>query len=446
MMGLNKDIQIELSILKALEEGADLTAAQQLNLGVTPEYARRNYDSQAARKAFHDSQFGAKKVITGPDGEMLHRSRSAAVNKYGTKRASYHQAQADHKDPLKAAHSRNKYNPFLKDQDIKKVLNRRANFQELGQHENAAKGDISEYQRGLQLRDGRRVVEGLKAQLETDVLLTGCSVKNAVGAVAAIARENTGEALKAGKETALVALTVSGLHNLAAVASGDKDLDEALKDIAVGTASSFVSGAGLKMAQEIVGGMAYIVGAEPVVNLTTGGFPSAEVAAVVMTAKYVKQYLDGEISGEDCALQILASSAGALSYQFGMVIGGPAGAAVASIITTQITNTILEYRQEKKDSRARDAEISRVLSHAKAEIARQRDLLNGYVKTELKRWDDSIDSGFRIILQSAENQDVSGVAQGLNTVLALFNTSVLYPTLEDFDRDFYNLDAPPLIL
>ena len=81
-----------------------------------------------------------------------------------------------------------------------------------------------------------------------------------------------------------------------------------------------------------------------------------------------------------------------------------------------------------------------------AEISRQRDLLEGYVKEELKRWDNTVNTGFEIIFQSAANQDIDGIAQGLNTILALFNTHVLYPSLENFDRDFYDLDAPPLIL
>lgn len=445
-MELGKDAQIELSVLQALEKGVDLSAFGDSGLGVTQEYIRKNYDSQAARKAFHDSQFQGKKVITGADGEALHRSQTAAQNKYGEKRASYHQAQADHKDSIKAAHKRHKDNPFLTDRDIKEVINRQSNFQELSRHENASKGEHSEKQCGVQSGDVRRVLNGIASETGTDVLLAGRTVKNAAGAVTDIVVSKRMEALETGKETALVALTVSGLHNLAALASGEKDLVTALKDFTVDTASSFVSGAGLKMAQDIIAGMVDIVGAEQIANFVAGGLPVAEVAAITMTAKCVMQYLDGTISEEECAIQILTNGAGALAYQFGMTIGGPAGAVVASMVVTQVTNTILEYRQEKKIQRARDAEISRVLSHAMAEISRQRDLLEGYVKEELKRWDDTINIGFETILQSAANQDTSGISQGLNVILALFNTQVLYPNLEDFDRDFYDLNAPPLIL
>lgn len=449
-MELDKDTQVELAILQSLGKEVDLTAAQQIPLGVSPEYVRRNYDSQAAHRAFHDSQFGDKKVITGPNGEILHRSQTAARNKYGDKRASYHQAQADHIDPIKNVYDRWKDNPFLEDKDIKEVVNRMKNFQESSRHDNASKKAISEAQEGIQQRDIGKIVKGIKVQTETDILLTGHAAKNAAGAVADIVKNKSGEALQAGKETALIALTISGLHNLADLASGEKDLETALKDVALDTASSFASGTGLRMTQEVVAGVAHIVGADHAVNFVAGGFPVAEVAAAAMTARCVIQYLDGEISGEDCAVQILVSGAGVLAYQLGALVGGPAGAVVASIIVTQVANTILkyrlEYRQEKKIQQARDAEISRVLSHAMAEISCQRDLLEGYVKEELKRWDNTVNTGFGIILQSAANQDIDGIAQGLNTILALFNTQVLYPSLADFDRDFYDLDAPPLIL
>lgn len=445
-MELDKDVQTELAILTALGKEVDLTAAQQIHLGVSPEYVRKNYDSQSAHKAFHDSQFGGKKVIKGPNGETLHRSQAAAQSKYGAKRASYHQAQADHIDPINNVYERWKDNPFLTDEDIKEVVNRMRNFQESSRHDNASKKATSEVQEGFQQRNIGKVAKGVMTQAETDTMLASRAAKNFTGVVSDIVERKGEEALQTGKETALVTLTVSGLHNLAALASGEKNLETALKDVLIDTASSFASGAGLRMTQEVVAGVAHVVGAEHVANFVSGGIPVAEIAAAAMTARCVKQYLDGEITQEECAVQILVSGAGILAYQFGMSIGGPAGAVVASMITTQITNTILEYRQEKKIQRARDAEISRVLSHAMREISHQRYILEGYVMEELKRWDDAVNAGFNTILRSAENQNIEGVALGLNTILALFNTQVLYSKLEEFDRDFYNLHAPPLIM
>lgn len=445
-MEKNKDIQIELAKIQALRREVDLTASSQFKKGVTQKYARKNYDKPSAHKKFHDSQFGDKKVIIGSDGELLHRSQEAATRKYGSKRASYHQAQADHIDPIKNVYDRWKDNPLIDDADIKEAVNRVKNFQESSRHENASKRATSGVKEGIKNRDVKEAATGLRAQAETDILLTGQATKNAGKALAGITKNAGGEAVKAGEEAALVALVVSGVNNLAYVARGEKSIDEALVDIAEDTASSAVSASALKLTQEVVSGVANVAGADQIAGFMANGLPVAEVAAVAMTARYVKQYLDGDITGEDCAIQILISGAGALTYQLGMVIGGPAGAVVASIITTTITNTILEYRKENKISRARDAEISYVLAHAAREIEHQKNQLENYVKAELKHWDDTIGEGFQAIMQSIDIQDTNGISQGLNTILALLNTQVLYTSLADFDKDFYNLDAAPLEL
>ncbi len=67
-----------------------------------------------------------------------------------------------------------------------------------------------------------------------------------------------------------------------------------------------------------------------------------------MTINSIKKYLDGNISAEDCVVQIIQNGTGAIACQLGAAIGGgPAGAVVASIVMTQITTAVEEYRQEK---------------------------------------------------------------------------------------------------
>ena len=131
-------------------------------------------------------------------------------------------------------------------------------------------------------------------------------------------------------------------------------------------------------------------------------------------------------------IEILLNGAGTYAYQLGMLIGGPAGAVVTSVVVTQIANTIVEYRQMKKIAAAREAEINNVLHEAMHEIIRQRTVLKDYFDEERHRWDDAIDNGFAIILSSALEQNSNGIADGLNMILALFDQQVLFPTTESF--------------
>lgn len=54
----------------------------QEQLGATKTYDRANVADPSANKRFHDSQFGSRKTITGPNGEILHQDHTAAKRKY----------------------------------------------------------------------------------------------------------------------------------------------------------------------------------------------------------------------------------------------------------------------------------------------------------------------------------------------------------------------------
>lgn len=85
---------------------------------------RAKYDDIAKRKKFRDEQFGNKQTIVDSyTGETLHKSTSAAKNKYGDKRANYHTAQTDHTVAIEKTYNRTRNNVFLSDEDIKKIAN-----------------------------------------------------------------------------------------------------------------------------------------------------------------------------------------------------------------------------------------------------------------------------------------------------------------------------------
>lgn len=73
----------------------------QEQLGATKTYDRAKVADPSANKRFHAAQFGDKKTITGPNGEILHLDHSAAKRKYGSDNYQKHAAEADHIDPLK---------------------------------------------------------------------------------------------------------------------------------------------------------------------------------------------------------------------------------------------------------------------------------------------------------------------------------------------------------
>lgn len=443
-MSNQKDYTAQIAALKTTTQGIDPTQMTHSELGVSQQYSRKLYDSPAARRKFHDSQFGDKKTIQTEEG-VLHRSQKAARAKYKSK-ASYREAQADHIDAAKNVHSRVVKDPIkralLSDEDVKNVINRDDNFQEKSRHENASKGAQSEFQRGVEQHDAKRALKGIEKQVETDIQLTVKATENA----GKIMLENAKDAVNVGTQTALVALTVSGLNNLVNIASGEKDVETALKDIATDVSSSFISSAGLRMTQDVVVSTANLFGAQKVAEIAAQQVPVAEIAMAAMTINSVKKYLDGNISAEDCVVQIIQNGTGAIACQLGAAIGGPAGAVVASIVMTQITTAVEEYRQEKKLTKKRDAEIQNLLTEAQTELQRQQRSLREYTEQELGRWDTAIDSGFQTIMDATMANDADGIAAGLDTIMNLFGTQVKYKSLSEFEKDFFSDTSTVLTL
>ena len=266
------------------------------------------------------------------------------------------------------------------------------------------------------------------------------------GQGAVIVSQSLEKSIEAGKGAALVACTVSSLNNIAQVASGEKSFEDAAKDILTDTAGSFASAAGIQMTQDLVTQFAQNMGAEQLAKFASAPVPTQEIAMVVMTATTIERYLDGNISAEDCAFQLISSGMGALAYSLGASIGGPIGGILASTVMTQITITIDRYRQEKKIEKARDAEIRHVLSWAQAEMACQQDNLRDYVHEELGRWDTAIDSGFQTIMDATMANDADGIAAGLDTIMNLFDTQVKYKSLSEFEKDFFSDTSTVLTL
>ena len=418
--------------------------------GVTPEYDRKSYDSPTARKSFHEGQFGDDKTITDASGTTLHRSHNAAVKKYGEEMAPAHQAEADHKDPIKNIHSRVRRNPlksaFLTDEDVKAVANRDSNFQELSKRENEAKQDRSEFWRGVETKDPKRAMAGLAAQMETDVRLTGRAASNAAQIAVAEAPNAIKDAAHVGKDAALVTLTVSGINSLVAVAQGKMDLETAVSNVASASAQTFVSAAGMDLTRQAVAFVAEHSQSELMTKLTSSAIPGAEIAMVAMVAKSVGRYLAGDVSAEDCAVEMLLNGVGALSYQIGMMAGGPVGAIVASIVVAQIANTIEEYRQETKIRKQRDDQIQCVLFWARSEVQRQRSIFKDYFQSDLEHWDRQISDGFTQIDRATQARDSGGVAEGLDKLLSLIGLEVRFQSPDEFKNAFFGDTSVPFVM
>jgi len=413
------------------------------NFGITKEYDRSLYDSQKARNVYKDKIFGDKQTYHDPiSGKTLHKSQNAAQNKYHmknkcgeniSKKWAEYSAEIDHIIALENLHKRVKNNPFLTNNDLKEIANIKDNCRISSKKYNASKGKKSDFSivcdknNNIDFKGRKELLKGkIKAEVVVNANIAGRTLKNA-GKIA----------VSAALEPALITLAVSGINNLVDVANGKKTVGEAVKDVAVNTVSSSGSAAVGAIIKRIAESS---IGRKIPIDM----LPSAQIAAAAMTTVSVVKYLNGEISGEDCALEILKGNAGMLAFQIGAAFG-PVGIVVSTLVVSQICGTIMGLQQKMRAEKAfiieREKELNRIVNEGLIELERQKQRLSLIIDEEFKKWDKAFEYGFDKTISSIINSDLNGMSEGINVILGIFNQKCEFSNLEEFDDFFFDSSA-----
>lgn len=455
------------------------------SLGITQEYNKTNreelWDSAQKKKDFKDKQFGDKETYIDPiSGEVLHKSQSAAQKKYHMKNENgenvskewaKHSAETDHINALKDVHEKVKHNPYLSDSDFKEIMNSDENYRILSKKDNTAKGEKNDWEVILD-KDNAMSLEGrtqmAKEKIRSDIVLQG---KFAVRTAENIKTEFVTGA----KDTlvkSVIPLTAEAVRKICKVANGEETSDEAIKEMGKVVVEVGVAGGTNKLLID-----ALTVKMSNSKNIVLRNIAeSNEVAQIVATAMIVKdsavRYINGEIDGKEFIEEVGEKGAGMVAgmiggtvgKEIGMWIGGIAGTIVmpgvgmvvgsvagsvigevlGTIITTVACSSIVSVYNTSKhlnDYKLKENQIKRLESEALKEMENQRNKFKSIVEREYKHWDETIQSGFDMILSSACEQTfhIEGVTKGLNKILSLFGKSAMFNTLQEYEMQ---LDKP----
>lgn len=391
---------------RSMETGAEAATLSQLPesspYGVSQEYVRSKFESQAAIKAAKDRDFGDKQTVTDSSGQTLHRSQAASRQKYGPNRSSFHEAQTDHIDPVAEVHRRHRANPFLTDEDLREVINRPENFQQISRHDNASKGDSTELEVAFDPRTEKpldqrvgQAANGLKTQAQTDILLAQRSLQNFGREFA----QGTSDALAA----SAIPLAVRGVQDLVKVANGEMSLNDATCDMGELGISIAAHGGGVRTASFALSTI--LKNSE---NSVLKNFAKAnQIGSVLVVGSIIMRatgkYLSGEVDAEGFFMEISQEGtslvSGMLASQtLGALLVGPAAAGgivgaaalaapvlaamIASAACSEIYAQAEKLREEKKDN----AEIRAIAAQATRSIQQQQEELERLLEEDHKQW------------------------------------------------------------
>ena len=411
-------------------------------------YSRTAYEDKKKMDNFKKSAF-EKGNVTDPNlNTKLEMKISAAKQKYGNKWQE-HIAETDHTVPLQNIHEKNKNNPFLREEDIKTIANSEDNLEVTSRKFNNAKRSRTneeflkdeEYleRTGIEMSNSEKeaaIKRGNTAQTKINRKINRTALKNT-----ATTFHESG--LTAAKESARFTIVMSTIVNTHDVISGKKSAKEAVADtgkdiVKSGTSSYFMSGGLTTMTQALSSSKSQFIK-----GLAQANVPAKVITAVMVTGDTLKKYANGEITTQECILEIGEKGVSmAVANYTGMigqtlipipVVGYAVGALVGSVMTSKYCNQLindLQTKQLEHDERMRIiAEYNAAAEQERIFRAELESYLNEYMNDYKHCFDQALDD----IHLSFASGDADGVIRGANKITRKLGGKVHYDSVEEFN-------------
>lgn len=218
---------------------------------------------------------------------------------------------------------------------------------------------------------------------------------------------------KAGQAAAALTAGMSFGKNMYAYIEGNKDLKEVLYDTAADTVKAWIGG--------FVGGSSSYLAMGMISQTAAGEIVKKAAKVVVETTVGSVLVSVGEITA------VLSAAAGP-AFLIGMSLG--AGYAMCKSI-----------RMRDKAYRNKMISANKALSQALHSMERAYNSLDQEVRAFCDLWDRSINDGFEKMLKSVSDNDFEGFSEGLDNILQLFDSHVLFKTEQEFDEFFFDDSA-----
>lgn len=421
---------------------------------------RNLYDSGSAKrnvklKSFENAQKNNTKVLDPYTNEELKLRKIEAKSEFGQNWTD-HLAEGDHITPIEKIYDDNHNNPWIKNDDIRDIANSDDNLQTVSRKFNNAKRSRTneefvtdeEYlrQTGVKLSDegkAKAIETGRKSQQIINKEMKTTAFKNAV---------KTGHiaGMDGLKKSAITAATISSAMNIVAVIKGEKRPEDALADTAVDTtkaaATGYVMTGGLTTISHTLSNSS----SKFIQGLAKSNVPGYIITAVIMTGNTISRYAKGEISTQDCIIELgekgLNLATAGYSMAIGQtlipipIVGGAVGVLVGTLLTSSLYNSVITNLKNEKlahDERMYLIQQSEQLRDCERQYRME---LKKYLEEYFKDFEDCFDEALSEIESCFTTGDANGVIRGTNKITGKLNGTIQYDSVESF-RAFLNSDC-----
>lgn len=436
--------------LVTTESARQSTMAAAKKFAKPDKYDRRLLDDGIAKKNVKQNAFKSNVEVRDPyTGKKLTLTKAEARQKYG-ENWQEHLAEADHRVSLEKRYEQTKDNPWLTNEDIKASSNSPENLEVVSRKINNSKrsrsaSDYVDNEKYLK-KTGVKISEQAKSKLKEGEQNAQKAI-NRKDTVAGF-KNTIGTFHESGKAAAYsggaTCLTMSGIMNITAVIKGEKSLDEALADTAVDTgktvAISYVTGGGLTTISHTLSNSS----SKFISALAKSSIPGNVITAVMLTGNTITRYMNGEISTQQCLLELGEKGLGVVTTSYSMtigqalipipIVGAAVGALVGSILTSNLFSGLMERLQEKELEHQERLRIIAECERAIQDERKFRDELEELINSYFKEYRACFDEALTMIDRSLAAGDADGVIAGANQITRKLGGKVYYNNMEEFEE------------
>lgn len=251
------------------------------------------------------------------------------------------------------------------------------------------------------------------------------------------------------KSAAVISGTISTAQNTACIIKGEKEVAEAVKDIAVDTASgaatAYIIGAGDTAIRGFMASSKNSV----FVNLSKSNMPAMIATATVQVGKSLIRYANGEIDTIELVEELGEKGTGMMAASFGAAVGTMIFPGVGTVIggmvgymtSSTIYNACMQVLQDEGISHERRLKIHSI-STAAIEAMREQgkellEITDKFYSNRKKVFESSLS----MINIATENANIELFTQGLNNIAIEMGGALQFKSFEEFDSFMLNKQA-----
>lgn len=435
------------------------TYAGELDRKDLDDISRRNNKRDSYKNRYFD---GKRSATDEYSGDKIYYSYKGKDNIHGDRHYTTEKtANVDHIKPidkLKEQYAKDVASGKITKQQLKDIANSDYNLAVTSESRNKAKGGDSnfeylkkQFEKG-EAEDFNTAFTMIQKQIQSDTAVafnvTGCKVDNFLSnnlnlnpEVLNELTKQTSNAVSSGTGAAFMSMTVSTVNNIVLMATEKKGVKEAVSDIIEDTGNSFVSAAGIDLLQSSLKKSADLVSNESVKKFLSKDIPIQDISSMIMVGDSVLRFINDDITAEECVTEIVLNGVGSIAYVLGETLGGSAGAILSTVVVGKISKCVIEYQEKTKIQRKKDNRFNEITAAALIEMEEQRQELQELIDTKNNSFLEHVTEGYKTIMLSTLNEDVEGLAKGLDEILSVVQKEVKFKSIQQFDNFFFDDSA-----